>query len=100
MSCSDCGKPNSGVKPPPIRLNITGFDTHAGMGEDLPVAEPINWLKVTKLPAFEMFIAENFPNSGGKASGIPLTDSLFNSYCTWHANKGQWPDETPLGDLK
>lgn len=98
MSCNECGKPDPSVKPPPIRIAIDGFEAHEAMGE-APIKEPIDWFKVTRLPAFEMFIAQHYPHVGANMNGLVLTDELFNSYCTWHKNKGQWPSETPLGEL-
>ena len=26
--------------------------------------------------------------------------ALFDDYCDWHAAKGCWPNETPLGEIK
>ena len=92
MGCSDCGKPVPGVKPPPITLSVAGFEAHAGMGQ----AE-VPWSKVMRLPAFELFVAEQFP--GTSPAQLERTDELFQRYCAWHRSKGQWPNETPLGEL-
>ncbi len=67
----------------------------------------INWTVVFGLPPFQMFAVE----SAGMAPGDVMAwikpwahqhdeRELYDKYCKWHAAKGYWPDETPLGDLK
>lgn len=92
MSCKYCSNPEPVVKPPPIRISIEGFEAHAPMGEG---EAPINWLMVKRLPAFEMFAAEQF---GVHPAHLEPTRAMYQRYCEWHRTKGQWPNETPLGE--
>ena len=62
-------------------------------------------------PPFQMFAAEKMPhewariNSELHAAEFLRTLSsdekvaLFDEYCQWHADKGRWKNETPLGEL-
>lgn len=79
------------AKPPAQGVGVEGFNAFAAKPETQ--APVIDWSHVCGLPAFEMFMAERHPH------GEPTTRALFDEYCQWHANKGCWPNETPLGEL-
>jgi hypothetical protein len=74
----------------------------------LPSSDRINWGRLLSLPAFQLFASER----GGPAPGAPLgewlaiaardagaAEKVLDDYRQWHAVKGQWPGETPMGDL-
>lgn len=96
------------MKPPPIIVGVSGIEPRK---QDAAPVAPIPWSRICGLPAFEMFVAER--------SGRPLANvadamrpfmaeqiaklgeqGLFDAYCQWHSEKGMWPAETPLGELK
>lgn len=96
------------MKPPPIIVGVSGIEPQK---QDAAPATPIPWGRICSLPAFEMFVAET--------SGRPLANvadamrpfmaeqiaklgeqGLFEVYGQWHKEKGMWPGETPLGELK
>ena len=95
--CKDCGRPDPAAKPPPIRVGVEGFE--GTLFSDRPPAQavpPINPLQLAGLPAFEMFAAER--RVAPKDAVFDL--QLVGDYARWHAEKGQWPLETPWGELK
>lgn len=94
MGRNDDDKPLPGSKPPPIRLAAQGIGS--ALSHDRP---EIRWGRIRRLPAFELFVSERFPEVGPSMRGLELTDELFDTYCEWHARKGQWPNETPCGSL-
>lgn len=74
----------------------------------MPAPERVNWSRLISLPAFQLFASER----GGPAPGAPLgewlaiaardagaAEKVLDDYRQWHAVKGQWPGETPMGDL-
>ncbi len=67
-----------GIAPKPITMD--------------PKADAIDWLRLGGLPPFEMFIAEKYQGQ----MPDPSRD-LYDDYCQWHAAKGYWPNETPMG---
>lgn len=93
------------VKPPPIRISAEGIAP-----KPVELTPPrIDWPRLVTLPPFQMFAAErmrntsrhdaeqhanNFLNSRG------LGQDVLDEYMLWHAWKGYWPNETPLGMLK
>ena len=96
-------------KPPPQVLGVSGIAE-----QPIVIHEAaINWALVAALPPFQMFLAErDGPNQTGKnsqewATGVALKmaaavndQALFDEYAAWHATKGYWPNETPLGQVK
>lgn len=94
--CKDCGRPDPAAKPPPIRIGVEGFEaTLYSQGLPSPVP-PISPYQLASLPAFEMFAAER----GVDPKNAVFEPQLVGDYMTWHAEKGQWPLETPWGELK
>lgn len=99
-------------KNPPTQIaGVNGIDAHGGMGAaplDLPFQQYINWQLLTKLPAFEMFVLEHSGQKSGEGAanwvGIKRAslgdNEFYNQYEVWHAAKGLWANETPLGKLK
>ena len=95
-------------KPPPQILSVSGI-------AETPIVfnQPkLNWAMVAALPPFQMFLAErDGPNQTGKNSQEWATEvamrlaaavndqALFDEYAAWHAAKGYWPHETPLGEV-
>ena len=57
--------------------------------------KPVNWGRLYGLPAFGMFVGERY---GGRAP--EPSPEVFADYCDWHEQKGYWPHETPMGELK
>lgn len=96
-------------KPPPQILGVSGI-AETPIVLDQP---KLNWAMVAALPPFQMFLAErDGPNQTGKNSQEWATEvairlatavndhALFGEYAAWHAAKGYWPNETPLGQVK
>ena len=95
-------------KPPPQILGVSGI-------AETPIVldqSKINWAMVAALPPFQMFLAErDGPNQTGQnsqqwATGVAMRlaaavndQALFDEYAAWHAAKGYWPNETPLGEV-
>lgn len=98
-------------KPPPIIIGVEGIAPKPI--ELTPAIVPgINWRMVGALPPFQMFVHELAPCPPGRDSqewaidyalrfaGQRGDDVLMGEYSAWHAAKGYWPNETPLGVLK
>ena len=110
MIMTDLEKPKTTRKKPPTQTaGVSGIDGHGGMGEAPvePVDLRIDWFKLIHLPAFEMFVAEESGQTGSTAGewvsqrrSAMGDDKLYDLYAKWHANKGFWLNETPLGNLK
>ncbi len=95
------------VKPPPIRISAEGIAPKPiTMNE--PPPKPADFARLVTLPPFQMFAAERMRNTSGtdgeqhakdylrvKGFGQDVVDDYFH----WHAAKGYWPGETPLGCL-
>ena len=80
-------------KPPTQIAGVQGFVAFEAKPD--PVAPAINWRRLSGLPPFVMFLAERHQ------SDVPApSPDLYAEYCQWHAAKGYWPNETPLGILK
>ena len=97
------------VKPPPQVLGVAGIAEQPIVIHDAK----INWAMVAALPPFQMFLVErDGPNQTGKnsqewATGVAMRlaaavndQALFDEYAAWHAAKGYWPGETPMGVAK
>lgn len=89
-------------KPEPIRVGVEGIapaPTPARAGR-------IDWTRLIGLPPFQMYAAER----GGLQADHILARvgewvrtqderALYADYCRWHASKGCWPGETPMGEV-
>ena len=95
-------------KPPPQILGVSGI-AETPIVLDQP---KLNWAMVAALPPFQMFLAErDGPNQTGQnsqqwATGVAMRlaaavndQALFDEYAAWHAAKGYWPNETPMGEV-
>lgn len=91
-------------KPEPIRVGVEGI---APKPVDLTPAR-IDWPRLFSLPPFQMFAIERARKSPadvmawmpGWARSHESEQALFDDYCQWHAAKGYWPNETPMGEVK
>lgn len=89
-------------KPEPIRVGVEGI---APKPIELTPERPrIDWAHLFGLPPFQMFAIERARKSPADVMAwMPAwaraqsEQALFNDYCQWHAAKGYWPKETPLG---
>lgn len=97
-------------KPPTQTAGVTGIDAHGAMnGTPINSAKSpqIDWRKLINLPAFEMFVFEESGLSTNVAASnwaaakrASMGDErLYELYANWHASKGFWSNETPLGVL-
>lgn len=91
-------------KPEPIRVGVEGI---APKPIELTPQRPrIEWERLIGLPPFQMYAAER----GGLQADHILARvgewvrtqderALYADYCRWHASKGCWPGETPMGEV-
>lgn len=95
------------AKPPPIRVGVEGIAPRP----QATAAPAIDWPRLRELPPFQMFAAEvggmpigevnNWLPSFLERAGADLGEvGLFDTYSHWHAKKGLWPAEDPMGRLK
>lgn len=101
-----------GIAPKPIELTPT---------KPVEQEQQVDWAKLCELPPFQMFAVECDPFLGAAFEysqdddGIVLwersdrlntwlhtyiPEDLYKQYCDWHAAKGYWPNETPMGAIK
>lgn len=97
-------------KPETIRVSAEGIESRP-----ITMNEPdmgVNWERLSRLPPFQMYVAETEPAPEGedseqwalkvalrhKAEGA--SDHLYENYCQWHRDKGYWPSETPTGERR
>lgn len=88
------------TKPPAQTLGVTGI-------ESLRVTDTtIDYSKLVTLPPFQMFMVEQrlvSPEFAGQPSYYQQSftatrmEELYHEYARWHAEKGYWPNETPMG---
>lgn len=94
-------------KPEPIRISAQGIEAKpVTMNEPVPV---IDWRALAALPPFQMFVHERSPCPVDADSERWATqyverfirdvdaETLLEKYKQWHADKGYWPNESPLG---
>lgn len=95
------------AKPPAQTLSVAGMKPN-------PVNTPdhISMWPIASHPPFQMFLHEKLgPPSDTEIDDCQRAfdllmsspsdrDSLLQEYEAWHAAKGYWPNETPLGELK
>ena len=82
------------AKPEPIRVGVEGFVAFDAKAQP-PAAIP--WGHVLGLPAFQMFLAER--HGVANMAAFKPQPELYDEYRQWHAEKGHWPNESPLGEL-
>lgn len=103
-------------KPPTQGVGVQGFNAFVTPADEWHKPQSqlpqIDWYRLAGLPPFQMFVAENYPETVSLFNGadaitpnwvkqmaIENGSDFFQRYCDWHAAKGYWKDETPLGDL-
>lgn len=92
------------TKPP---TQVAGVQGIAAIPVELTPARPsIDWPRLFGLPPFQMFAVEKAGKSAADVTAWVMDwavshdeQALFDDYCQWHAAKGYWPNETPLGEL-
>ena len=96
------------TKPPTQVAGVIGIAAApVTMNEPPPAA--VDWAHIVMLPPFQMYAAEKLRNTSGKDSLDHAADfvraqgggqDVFDAYADWHATKGYWPNETPMGEVK
>lgn len=103
-------------KPPAQVAGVQGFNAFTTPADEVPQPQnqlpPIDWQRLAGLPPFQMFVAEHYPEMVSLFDGtvnvtanwvkqmITEKDSdLYQRYCDWHAAKGYWKGETPMGEV-
>lgn len=91
-------------KPPTQVAGVQGFSAF-----EAKPTEPlrIDWQHLIGLPPFQMYAVERSGKSPNDLQGWMHdwlrshddSQSLYDDYRQWHADKGCWPNETPLGQL-
>lgn len=96
------------TKPPTQVAGVTGIAAEKIEMNEAP-ANALPWPFIASLPPFQMYAVEKMRNTSGKDSQAHAEDfiramgggqDLFNAYVDWHAAKGYWPGESPLGHIK
>ncbi|MDR0457840.1 MAG: hypothetical protein LBH10_02240 [Burkholderiaceae bacterium] len=92
------------IKPPAQCVGVSGIASEPALDY---TRAPVNWAKLARLPPFQMYAAEQMHCAGADDSlahaqafiaARGVTTPLLAAYCAWHAAKGCWPGETPLGE--
>lgn len=94
-------------KSPPQGIGVQGFNAFTTPADETkPKSVPqVDWIKLAELPPFAMFAQEAY---GTVSSNLtPWLNEMFRKtqggiyqeYCNWHADKGYWKGETPMGDV-
>ena len=92
------------TKPEPIRVGVEGIAPKPF--ELTPARQRIDWAHLFGLPPFQMYAVERIgkphdeimawmPEWANKQD----PQALYDDYCQWHAQKGYWPGETPMGRI-
>lgn len=94
-------------KPPTQVAGVMGIAPERISMNEAP-ANSIPWQFIAELPPFQMYSAEVMRNTSGKDSMLHAVDfirskgagqDLFDAYAVWHAAKGYWTGETPMGTI-
>lgn len=94
-------------KPPTQYAGVVGIEPKPIVLTPEP-APRIYWGAVAALPPFQMYVAERFGRSGDdsykhavecatREAAKAGDAALLDAYSLWHAAKGFWPNESPLG---
>ena len=108
-------------KPPTQTAGVAGIAAIPIVITPEQKEQTIDWAKLCELPTFQMFAIEREPSLNGAFEYVrgendsvalwekcePLNawltshepEDLYKQYCAWHAAKGHWPNETPMGDI-
>lgn len=98
---------NQKEKPPAQVAGVQGFNAFTTPADEMkPKPTPqVDWAKLAGLPPFAMFAQEVYGVSSNNLTPwvselIKNTqDGIYQQYCDWHAAKGYWKGETPMGDM-
>ena len=94
-------------KPPTQYAGVVGIEPKPIVLTPEP-SQHVNWGAVASLPPFQMYVAERFGRAARdshewatecavhKAAQVG-DKALMDDYVAWHAAKGYWPKEDPLG---
>lgn len=94
------------IKPPAQVAGVSGI---APTPVTMHQQSEVPWATVVHLPPFQMFAAEKMRNTSGKDALEHAADyvrqkgggaDVFEAYAAWHTEKGYWPNETPMGEVK
>lgn len=97
------------VKPPTQIAGVIGIEAKPIVMNEAPV-DRIDWRALAELPPFQMFAVEKAKKSPDNVMGWMAEflntniqavgdEAFFQEYSQWHAAKGYWPNECPLGRL-
>ena len=96
------------VKTPKPPTQIAGVQGIAPKPIELTPERPrIDWAHLFGLPPFQMYAVERARKSPADvmawmqdwARSHESEQALFDDYCQWHAAKGCWPNEDPMGRI-
>lgn len=97
------------MRPPAQTAGVQGIAAAPLTMNEPPMSTAVDWRRVVALPPFQMFAAERMRNTSGKDSQEHAFDyvraqgggdDVFQAYCQWHADKGYWKNETPIGEVR
>lgn len=104
--------PTPKQKPPTQVAGVVGIaDIPIVVGSGDTGKQTINWNRLLGLPPFQMYACEKVPALVEAFAQDILhprieewlhqhaPEELYASYCKWHADKGCWPNETPMGEV-
>lgn len=109
--------PGAALRKPPTQ--IAGVQGIAPKPIELtPARQPIDWMRLSGLPPFQMYLRETRRASLSEIARIAdaanrdrqiealmavidrLGPQLYDEYAEWHREKGCWPHETPMGEAR
>lgn len=93
------------TKPEPIVIGVSGFKA---LDAEPKPQDFVDWGFLFGLPPFEMYLSEKVGNQNRlmwqdwllKELANKDEQAVYQAYADWHANKGYWVNETPLGQIK
>lgn len=108
------------MRPPAQTAGVQGIAAAPLTMNEPPKSTAVDWRRVVALPPFQMFAFERAYLSQGEIemltgfqgpnamrvmqnlvfrSGNDI-NALYDDYCQWHADKGYWKNETPIGEVR
>ncbi|KZK32005.1 hypothetical protein A4F85_04620 [Delftia sp. GW456-R20] len=100
--------PASTTKPPTQVASVQGI---ASVPITMNEPPAFDWGRLVQLPPFQMFAEEterpdrtrpDYSAEGHAGKFVRARGAgqdLFDQYAAWHAAKGYWPNETPMGEV-
>ena len=95
-------------KPPTQVAGVQGFNAFRTPADDIKktnLAPKVDWVKLAGLPPFAMFASEIYGVTTSNLTPFinemfqKTQGSIYQEYCDWHAAKGYWKGETPMGEV-